>query len=161
MTQLALSDKESFPTTTVSNFPIDTSSPFVRTVSEVCDLAFHVDLASESPPVTPRNSSSLSSFVEDLEKDPAFAKDLSEARKALADQIEAIDPNGIRKMRMKHGWSQAKLAAEIGTTQGHIARIEGGKTDMRLGTLTRIAKALGEKPEVVFLAILANSPVQS
>jgi len=55
----------------------------------------------------------------------------------------------IRHERLKRGLSQAELARTVGTTQAQIARIEGERNDVRLSTLTEIARALGLEPILV------------
>lgn len=49
----------------------------------------------------------------------------------------------VRALREKHGLSQSELAKRIGSTQPSIARLEAGGVTPSLGTLGRIAKAVG------------------
>lgn len=49
----------------------------------------------------------------------------------------------ITRIRKAQGITQAELAERCETTQQQIARIENGSVDPRLGTLRRIAAALG------------------
>ena len=93
-------------------------------------------------------------YIIELENDSAIAKHLSDARVEMAKEVDAINENGIRQMRMNLGWSQSRLANEIGTTQAHIARIESGKSDVQMGTLIRIAAALGVNAKEVCAAYL-------
>ncbi|MGA3191056.1 MAG: CBS domain-containing protein [Candidatus Bathyarchaeia archaeon] len=48
----------------------------------------------------------------------------------------------IRELRLKAGLTQKALAALVGVSQAHIAKIEQGKVDPRLSTVNRILVAL-------------------
>lgn len=48
----------------------------------------------------------------------------------------------LQNARKKKGLTQAQLAQAVGLPQGHISRIEKGKTDIRLSTLIEIARVL-------------------
>jgi transcriptional regulator with XRE-family HTH domain len=57
---------------------------------------------------------------------------------------EAFAPAGrVREARERCGITQAELASRIGSTQPAIARLEAGGSTPSLGTLRRIAAALG------------------
>jgi transcriptional regulator with XRE-family HTH domain len=45
-------------------------------------------------------------------------------------------------LRLRKGWSQARLAAEIGTSQPHVARIERGTENLAIGTCRKLCAAL-------------------
>lgn len=49
----------------------------------------------------------------------------------------------IRHLRHDLGLTQAQLASRAGLPQAHLARIETGKVDPRVGTLRRILSAVG------------------
>lgn len=49
--------------------------------------------------------------------------------------------------RLALGLSQTAVAAQMGTSQSAIARIESGKADVKLSTLERYAATLGRKVE--------------
>lgn len=53
--------------------------------------------------------------------------------------------NGYRisEARVAKGWSQQRLADEIGTTQQTIQRYESGTRDIKSGTIIRLSRALG------------------
>lgn len=59
----------------------------------------------------------------------------------------------MAKLRRKQGWSQKKLAAAIGTSQLHIARIENGRDDVLLATANQLAKALNVSLEEISAAL--------
>jgi predicted transcriptional regulator len=45
--------------------------------------------------------------------------------------------------RKERGLSQTEIAAEMGTSQSAVARLEAGDVDVRLSTVERYAAALG------------------
>lgn len=49
----------------------------------------------------------------------------------------------IKRLRKHRGLTQQALAVRAGLTLGYIARLEIGMHDPRLGTLRKLAKALG------------------
>jgi DNA-binding XRE family transcriptional regulator len=49
--------------------------------------------------------------------------------------------------RVDLGLSQTDVAAEMGTSQSAVARIESGKADVRMSTVERYAATLGRKVE--------------
>lgn len=51
----------------------------------------------------------------------------------------------IRKLRLKKGWSQEKLALESGLHRAYIGQIERGEKNIGLQNLEKIAKTLGLK----------------
>ncbi len=60
---------------------------------------------------------------------------------ALEPQFQAI--RALISARTTAGISQAELARRVGVTQPAIGRIEAGRTDPRIGTLAKTARALG------------------
>ena len=60
----------------------------------------------------------------------AFAEDAGEVLEALV------------RRRQRLGLSQTTVAARMGTSQSAVARLEAGRGDPRLSTLTRYAAAL-------------------
>ncbi len=52
----------------------------------------------------------------------------------------------LRAARIELRLSQADIAERIGTTQSAIARLESGRSDPRLSTLERYARAVGVEP---------------
>lgn len=57
----------------------------------------------------------------------------------------------IRALREGRGLSQRELAAQVGTTQSAIARLEVGHVSPSLSTLDRIADALGVELSLRFV----------
>ncbi len=55
--------------------------------------------------------------------------------------------------RQEQGLSQTAVAAQMGTSQSVVARLESGALDMRLSTLQRYAAALGLDLVVEFTGV--------
>lgn len=56
--------------------------------------------------------------------------------------------DGIRLERLRHKWSQERLAEKAGLSQSqHISRIESGLVDIQVSTLFSIIRALDCKLE--------------
>lgn len=68
---------------------------------------------------------------------------MQDARRWLVDTFHADEGDTIRTLRLRKGWSQARLAEEIGTSQSHIARIERGTENLAIDTCRRLTRALG------------------
>lgn len=49
----------------------------------------------------------------------------------------------FRELRKAKGLTQASLAKRIGLQQSHVAKIEAGRTDVRLSTLVALFQVLG------------------
>ena len=65
---------------------------------------------------------------------PGF-RDISDRRHQLVAELVAA--------RVELGLSQTEVAAQMGTSQSSVARLEAGQADMRLSTLERYAAAVG------------------
>ena len=48
----------------------------------------------------------------------------------------------LRRERLRKKWTQADLAAQLGTTREYVTRLEGGVHDPLLSTVGRLAKIL-------------------
>jgi len=48
----------------------------------------------------------------------------------------------IREVRQAKGITQQELAAKIDYEKSNMSRLESGKTDLRISTLNKVAKAL-------------------
>lgn len=55
--------------------------------------------------------------------------------------------------------SQTKLAAAINTSQSQVARAEGGDSDVRVSTISKMAVALGKRIEWRLVDSHEDSPV--
>lgn len=76
------------------------------------------------------------------EQDPAKKAALQDARRWVADTFHGEEGDTVRSLRLRKGWSQAKLAKAMNTSQPHIARIERGRENFTIDTCRRLSKAL-------------------
>lgn len=49
----------------------------------------------------------------------------------------------LREVRVARGMSQGDLSERIGITQAQVSRFEGGRADLRLGSLVELGRGLG------------------
>ena len=92
--------------------------------------------------VWPDGYQSVEQLVSESESDPTKSAAMEEARRWAAETLYPKETS-LRVLRMLKGLSQDRLAKMIGTNQAHIARIESGNVDVQVGTLQRMAEALG------------------
>ena len=57
----------------------------------------------------------------------------------------------LKLERIKAGMTQEQLAQKIGNKKSFISRVENGRTDIRLSTLSRIFSGLGKRVAVSLL----------
>lgn len=67
---------------------------------------------------------------------PGF-QDISDGRQRLVEELISA--------RRQLGLSQAEVAAQMGTSQSAVARLEAGDGDMRMSTVQRYAAAVGRE----------------
>lgn len=91
----------------------------------------------------PRAHTSIGDLVAQWNADPARRSAMQDARRWVAETFHQEDGDTLRTLRLKKGLSQQQLAAVIGTSQSHIARIEGGADSLNIDTCRRLTKALG------------------
>lgn len=58
--------------------------------------------------------------------------------------------NGLRALRDERGWSQGRLASEVGVSRQTINAIETGRFDPSLPLALRLAALFGSQVEDVF-----------
>lgn len=94
----------------------------------------------------------IDDLVAEDERDPARRSAIEAGRMAVAERYYK-DVSGLAVLRLKHGWSQRTLADAIGVKQPHIARLESGQNDPSLGTMRKLAAALGVTIEDIVRAL--------
>jgi len=87
------------------------------------------------------------------EHDPQRRAALERGRQWVANAVLAGMPETPQRLRLARGWSQARLAEEMGTTQARISRLERGLVEPDRVTLRQWARALGVGIEVLDQAI--------
>jgi len=78
-------------------------------------------------------------------KNPKFAKYYDEYGRQLELAYQILQLRKAKKM------SQLELAKKIGTTQGNVARIEGGSQNFTIRLLRRVAEALESDLKINFV----------
>lgn len=84
----------------------------------------------------------FSSLLSDLEANQATAKELSEARKWVADSFYEGSPTLV-SLRLSAGLSQKQLGEACEIEQPHVSRYESGKHEPGIGLSAKMATALG------------------
>lgn len=125
----------------------DPSSP-TSSASQVIHAEF-----SAARPLSIPNTVSLESLISGFESDPEMAAAMQQARRNLAYSLYGDEPETLTVLRLSAGLSQVKLAQMVGTSQPHIARIEGGRTDPGTEMIAKLAAALAVSEQKAFKAI--------
>jgi y4mF family transcriptional regulator len=78
-----------------------------------------------------------------------IARDLlnSEKPKTVLDAYLKEFGSQVRQLRSQAGWTQQRLAELTGLTRAYIVSVEGGKQNVSLDVVVRVANALGVMPE--------------
>lgn len=85
----------------------------------------------------------IGDIVERWNRDSKRRQSLEDARRWVARKVLSDEGETVRTMRLQKGWSQVQLAARLGTSQSHVARIERGTENLSLDTCRRLCIALG------------------
>ena len=72
---------------------------------------------------------------------PGMQKHMASARPWVAETLYK-DEKTLRALRLRSGLTQSQLAAKIGTSQPHMARMERGSGDVMRDTMRKLASAL-------------------
>jgi DNA-binding XRE family transcriptional regulator len=56
----------------------------------------------------------------------------------------------VMRLRIQRGYTQRRLADELGVTQPRVAEIEGARANLKLDTLDRLARVLGVETSSLF-----------
>ncbi|WP_293652901.1 helix-turn-helix domain-containing protein [Thiolapillus sp.] len=93
-------------------------------------------------PQAPAKHSSISQLSAEWEGDAKGRAALEEGRQWVADTFYGEDGDTVRTLRLRKGWSQARLAEALATSQPHIARIERGRENLTIETCRKLTRAL-------------------
>lgn len=85
----------------------------------------------------------IGDLVAQWEAVPERREAIARARGWVVDTFHADEGETLRTLRLKKGLSQQQLAGAIGTSQSHVARMEGGADNLSIGTCRKLADALG------------------
>jgi ribosome-binding protein aMBF1 (putative translation factor) len=84
----------------------------------------------------------ISALVAELEATPEGRAGMEAARRQVGMNLYAQAGSPIARARLARGWSQARLAEAVGTSQSHIARMETGRDNVTVATVAKLADAL-------------------
>lgn len=101
------------------------------------------------------NHVSLEDLEARLKEVPGMADELVEARPWVAQTLYPFQQN-LRTLRLSRGLTQSTLAALIGTSQPHLARMERGNGDVMRETMHRLCNALHVDMNTLDSALLAS-----
>ncbi|MGY0561670.1 helix-turn-helix domain-containing protein [Luteimonas sp. A277] len=107
---------------------------------------------------TPVRHTAIGDLVAKWEETPDRRAAIARARAWVADAFHADEGETLRTLRMKKGFSQQQLAVLVGTSQPHIARIEGGADNLAIDTCRRLSHALGVDLNTLDAALLQQRP---
>ena len=69
----------------------------------------------------------------------------------LEDYLEKLGLT-VRRLRNDAGWTQQQLATATGLTRAYVVAVEGGKQNVTMDVVVRLANALGVEPDHLFAA---------
>lgn len=61
---------------------------------------------------------------------------------SINNEVQTVIGDNIRRVRLERGISQRDLAAWCNFESSNLSRIEGGRTNLTVGNLVKIARAL-------------------
>lgn len=114
----------------------------VETSSHTACQVFTIAAYADPLPQTPANHTSIGELVEQWGADDQMHTALEKGRRWVADSFYGEDGDTVRTLRLNAGWTQSRLAAMLGTSQSHVARIERGTENLTIETCRKLAKAL-------------------
>lgn len=92
--------------------------------------------------VAPAGAVDIDDLLAEFETTPKGAKSVAKGRQWVAKTFYGDGPS-LAALRLQHGWSQAELARQVGTSQSYIGRLETRGIDPQLSTVRKIALILG------------------
>lgn len=92
---------------------------------------------------TPAKHTSIGQLAAEWGQDAKGRSVLEEGRQWVADTFYGDDGDTVRTLRLRKGWSQARLAEVLATSQPHIVRIERGTENLTIETCRKLSRALG------------------
>lgn len=63
--------------------------------------------------------------------------------------ILKANPDVVRALRVKDGWSVAAFAREIGITPGHLSNFEAGRDGVSVGVAKKMSEVLGVPVSII------------
>lgn len=135
-----LADGSLTPTTRFDAIVAQTYSP--TSSAPRCQVYSFEDYV-KPPPGAPPGYTAIDDLLTEWEREPEDRAGLEEARRWVADAFYGEDGATVRTLRLRKGWSQARLAEALATSQSHVARIERGTENLTIETCRKLTRALG------------------
>jgi len=133
---------------TASSKPTKTSAlPSTRVVDDLptgtaeCKVIY-AEFALPPKPSAISGAIDIDDLVAELEQTPEQAEAIARGSQWVAEAFYA-GRTTVASLRLRKGWSQAELARQAETSQPYIARLERGQVDPQVGTVRKLARALG------------------
>jgi DNA-binding XRE family transcriptional regulator len=130
------------PSTTASAFE-SSAIAALRPLPETRGARVVVLAPTALPAPVPEGFIDVDDLIATEQPDPRVTEALAEGRRVVASHFYASGRPSLASFRLQKGWSQKQLAERAQTSQPYIARLENGGVDPQVGTLRRIAVALG------------------
>ena len=70
--------------------------------------------------------------------------ELAQAEKALGSRL--VVARNVMRLRIQRGWTQQRLAQELGVKQPRVAQIESAGANLQIDTLDHLASVFGVEP---------------
>ncbi len=115
----------------------------VEATSRTRCRVFSFEDYTEPQPQVPAKHTTIGQLADKWEQDDQRRAALAEGRQWVADTFYSEDGDTVRTLRLRKGWSQARLATELGTSQSHVARIERGTENLTIETCRKLSRTLG------------------
>jgi DNA-binding XRE family transcriptional regulator len=74
---------------------------------------------------------------------------IAETERALGSRL--VVARNVLRLRIRCGFTQKRLAEELGISQPRVAQIEGAEANLQLDTLDRIAAVFGVEPATLLM----------
>ena len=102
-------------------------------------------------------SKDIDNFIDELlAQDPKLESDLHAGRKLVADVLYGENPDSLKVLRLRAGYSQAQLAEKIHMKQPNICELEAGKRKPNIETLKKLADALDTTTDLILKSIIQS-----
>lgn len=129
------------PPVVVDGMQPQTESVETESFAPKCQV-YLLDEHTRTTAVTPSKHTPIHELIAEWEQDGSRRVAMEEARRWAATTLHDDACDTVRTLRLRKGWSQARLAEEMGTSQSHVARIERGTENVLIDTCRRLAMAL-------------------
>lgn len=111
------------------------------------DQRHKIDLATQALTPLRDDPKAIASVFESIQLPAASREELiSLLQTDKTPNVDQILARQVKELRKNRGWSERRLASEVGTSQRTVQLVEGAGISCELDTLTRFAAAFGLSP---------------